>query len=623
MLGLRARQILALVAVMIAIATMSMVLEVTEVTRTAVDEARREIHYSSRVLVNQITQVVVSRPGLTPLDAVRDDPILQASLDAATQFAPTVLYAGFADSLGRAILHTDPSRVGEAVSPHPPLPELAGPVATWKFLWKLMRGSGVIHAERTPLRIGDTRFGEVYVALSPTFLRQRADRVLERGLYIGLIYILVATAAAIFLTRIVLGPLGAVRQGIEALRAGDFSYRIPQQNIQEFGRMAQALNELGAEFHERELTRVDTEHLRRAVELLGDGLLIVGPEREITLLNGLAAQFLQLDPTTAYGHRLDEVLAEHHPLNTLVDRLLSGRSEYISARAELPGGTEDQGVMALGHRIHGEAGALGALIELKDLSVLRDLQAVMDHSTVLSRLGEMAAGVAHEIRNPLNAITLHLEPLRQAHALTPEAAQEAVETVRLQIARLDRVVSGFLKVARLRKLTLVALEPQRITAEVTELLAPEATMAGLELVRACDEPVPRVSGDPEVLRQALMNVVKNAIQAVPSRELKIQVGCRTEEDRVLISVADSGPGMSKEVRDKAFDLYVTTKEHGTGVGLAFVLQAVEMHGGRVEIESEPGRGTKVTLVLRAETASITKGSPAATALTGAAPGDPS
>ena len=619
MLGLRARQILALVAVMMAIALLSMLLEVTEVTRSAVDEARREIHYSSRVLVNQITQTVAARPGLSPLDAIRDDPILQASLDATTQFAPTVLYAAFVDSAGRAVLHTDPAQVGELVSAHTPLPQLSGPVPAWSFLWELVRGGGEIHAEITPLRIGATRFGAVHVAQSPTFLRQRVNRVLERGLYIGLIYILVATVAAIFLTRIVLGPLGAVRRGIEALRAGDFSYRIPQQNIQEFGRMAQALNELGAEIHARELTRGDTEHLRRAVELLGDGLLIVGPDREITLLNGIAARFLDLDPAAAHGRSLAEVLDENHPLNALVDQLLRGPSDHISARAELPGGQGDRGVMALGHRIHGEAGALGALIELKDLSVLRDLQAVMDHSTVLSRLGEMAAGVAHEIRNPLNAITLHLEPLRSAHALTPEAAQEAVETVRLQIARLDRVVSGFLKVARLRKLTLVAIEPEQLTAEVVHLLAPEATLAGLELLCDCAEPLPRLSGDPEVLRQALMNVVKNAIQAVPSRGLRIHVRCRAREDQVFLSVKDTGPGMAKEVKDKAFDLYMTTKENGTGVGLAFVLQAVEMHGGRVEIESEPGRGTTVTLVLRAAAEEAAASPTAPGVLTGAGP----
>ena len=598
MLGLRARQVLALVGVMIAIALASMVLEITAVTRAAVEEARREAHYASRILVLQIGQVVAAHPDRPPLEALRGDRLLQVTLDATTQYAPTVLYAAFTDSAGLAVLHTDPARVGEPVPSHSELPVLNGPLPTWRFLGRLLRG-GEIHEEQTPLRIGEARFGTVHVALSPTFLRREVNKVLQRGLYMALLYILVATVAAFFLTRIVLGPLGEVRRGIEALHAGDFSYRIPQQNIQEFGLMAQALNELGAQFHARELSRGDTEHLRQAVELLGDGLLIVGPEREITLINGLAARLLGVDAKTARGRRLDEVLGDGHPLTDLVRRLLGGKTEHISAGTKLPGKEGERAVMAVGHRIHGERGALGALIELKDLSVLHDLQAVMDHSTVLSRLGEMAAGVAHEIRNPLNAITLHLEPLRHAEALDPEEVRAAVETARAQIARLDRVVSGFLKVARLRKLTLVAVHPANLVAEVADLLAPEAAMAGLELVAECETPSPTISADPEVLRQALVNVVKNAIQATPSRDGRVVLRCRGEGNRVRLSVTDTGPGMDEETRKKAFDLYMTTKESGTGVGLAFVLQAVEMHGGSVDLESSPGRGTTVTLHLRA------------------------
>ncbi len=600
MLGLRARQILALAGVMVAIALVTMVLEMTGVTRSAVNDARRDARFASRTLVLQIGQVVASRPDLPPLEAIRDAQVLQVSLEAATQFAPSVLYAAFTDSTGHAVLHTDPGQLGQAVVDHPPLPELGGPPAVWAFMWHLFRRGSEIHEEVTPLRIGDRRLGSVRIALSPAFIRRDLSAVVRRGFFLALFYVGVAGVAAYFLTRIVLGPMGEVRRGIEALRAGDFSYRVPQQNIQEFGLMAQALNELGAEFHARELSRGDDEHLRKAVELLGDGLVAVGPDREVTLLNNLAGRYLGLGPEASVGRSLSGLLGPEHPLTRLVEELLSGRNEHISIRAEIAAAGEERALMALGHRVQEETGAVGAVIELKDLSVLRDLQAVMDHSTVLSRLGEMAAGVAHEIRNPLNAITLHLEPLRHAQNLDPDMVREAVEVTRAQIARLDRAVSGFLKVARLRKLAIVPFRPERLVEEVSSLLAPEATMAGLELIPECEGGGPEVTGDPEVLRQALMNVVKNAIQALPSRDRRVRVACAAEDDRVLFTVTDSGPGMSDAVRRRAFDLYMTTKENGTGVGLAFVRQAVEMHGGRVEIESAPGAGTRVVLSLRAK-----------------------
>ncbi len=601
MLGLRARQILALAGVMLAIALISIVIEITAVTRRAVEDARREADYTARTLVLQISQAVASRPGQEPLGVIAEDPSLRVSLDAATQFAPTVLYAAFTDSAGRAVIHSDPTQVGRFLTEHPPMPELRGPLPAWEFLWRLFHG-GEIHEGVTPLRIGETRFGSVRVAQGAAFLRQEVLRVFHRGLYLALAYIAVALVAAVFLTRIVLGPLGEVRRGIEALRAGDFSYRIPHQNIQEFGSLAQALNDLGAQFHARELMRGNDDNLRRAVELLGDGLLVIGSDREIHLINGIAAHFLGVEAAAAQGRTLASLLPADHPLAQLVDEVLSGRRERISLRAELPGEAGERSVMALGHRVHDEAESLGVLIELKDLAVLRDLQAVMDHSTVLSRLGEMAAGVAHEIRNPLNAITLHLEPLRRAERLDPAEVREAVDATRQQIARLDRAVSGFLKVARLRRLTVVPLDPAQLVSEVADLLAPEATMAGLEIAVDCPAGARDLPGDREVLRQALINVVKNAIQALPSRDRRVTIAVREENGRVALSVQDTGPGMSEEVRRRAFDLYMTTKESGTGVGLAFVLQAVEMHGGTVTLDSVPHGGTTVTMRLRASDA---------------------
>jgi signal transduction histidine kinase/HAMP domain-containing protein len=586
---------------MVAIALVSIAIELTAVTRRAVENARREADYTALTLVLQIDRAVGARRDMDPLAVVGSDPQLRAALDAATQYAPSVLYVAFTDPGSRAILHSDPEEQGRVVEAHRALPTLGGPASTWRFLGDLF-GGREIYETLTPVRLGEVRLGAVRITHSTTFLRSEVMGVLRRGAFLALSYIAVALVAAVFLTRIVLGPLGEVRRGIEALRAGDFSYRIPHQNIQEFGFLAQALNELGAQFHERELTRGDGENLRRAVELLGDGLLVVGPDREITLINGIAAHFLGVDAGAVQGRSLVDVLPADHSLVGLADDLLGGHHERVSIRAELSAAGVDRAVMAIGHRVHDGSATLGALIELKDLAVLRDLQAVMDHSTVLSRLGEMAAGVAHEIRNPLNAIILHLEPLRSAQRLDPEEVRAAVETTRQQIARLDRAVSGFLKVARLRQLKIERVDPSQLAREVAALLGPEATMNGMEIAVVEPEEIPPLAGDAEVLRQALINLVKNAIQATPSREGRITIGLRAERERIVFSVKDSGPGMTEELRRKAFDLYMTTKEHGTGVGLPFVLQAVEMHGGSVSLQSAPGEGTTVTLVLRAAVA---------------------
>ncbi len=596
MLGLRGRQILALVTVVAVLGIVSLAWEINDQTRLAVERAQRDADLAARLVMLQITEAVGAAPGEDPRRTVASDPRLQVALDASTQHAPTVLYAAFTDVDRRVLRHNDPTQVGETLPPRHTLPQLAGFFSPLGFLREIA-GRGDIREQVVPLRIGDQPFGAVRIGVATTFVRQDVTRVLTRGLLIGGAFVLIAVLMAFSLTRIVVGPLGEVRRGIEALRAGDFTYRVPQQNIQEFGKVADALNQLGAEFRARELSKPNEQSLRRALDLMEDGLLIVGSDRTVTHINPLAARFLGFSATGALGRPLSEVVPEAHPLRDMVDSLLEGRTEAISVRAELPGRRGHEGVIAVGHRVHEDENAMGVMVELKDLSVLRDLQAVMDHSTVLSRLGEMAAGVAHEIRNPLNAITLHLEPLLWNQNPSPAEVREAVETTREQITRLDRAVSGFLKVARLRRLTLTSIDPAAIVRDVVDLLAPEATLAGLDLESRVADDVPDIAGDPEVLKQALTNAVKNAIQAVPSRDGRVLVGCRCGEDEVRIFIHDTGPGMDEETRQRAFDLYMTTKTNGTGVGLPYILQAVEMHGGRVELASTAGEGTTVHFVL--------------------------
>lgn len=595
--GLRARQILALGLLATVIVVISLSWEVSEFTRMTLEKSRHDADYISQSLVAQIGHVVASAPD-DPYDALVKDAHLKVTLRSATQNAPTVFFTAFSDSAGQALLHTDPQKVGSLMQKRSALPSISGLIAPWRFILELS-GEGKIYEHVTPLRMGDSAFGAVHVAQSSTFIKTEILTTVRRGMLVGLGQLALALVAAFFLTRIFVHPLREVRRGIEALRAGDFSYRIPHQEINEFADMANAINELGAKFRKRQ--EEGGEHtLKRAMEHLGDGLLLVGAEREISHINGIASRQLGLDQEEILGKSFSEVFGRNHPLDPLLKEILSGKSQRMSLRAEIAGNNGHSGMMAVGHSLEEDGKLSGVLIELKDLSLLSELQAVMDHSNTLTRLGEMAAGVAHEIRNPLNAITLHLEPLSHAETLDPEHVQEAVVSTREQIARLDRAVSGFLKVARLQRLTMAPVSVPQLTAELVDLVAPEATMAGLELVVECEEGLKPINGDVEVLRQSLLNLIKNSIQALPSRDQRVVIRCKREEGRIGIEVSDTGPGIDPEMLPKIFDLYMTTKESGTGVGLAFVRQAVEMHRGTVSVESQPDQGTTITLWLRAE-----------------------
>ncbi len=216
-----------------------------------------------------------------------------------------------------------------------------------------------------------------------------------------------------------------------------------------------------------------------------------------------------------------------------------------------------------------------------------------DPARVLMRLGEMAAGVAHELRDPLQSLSLELDAARAVS--TGGEVDEHLAGARSKVQRLDRVIRGFLTIARLRPPASKPLDVAALARSVCRESEGDADLAGLAL-EGPDAAGPLWAvGDEEVLRQALRNVVHNAIQATPSRDRRIVLRAERAGDRISVAVADTGPGMSPEQLERAFDLFYTTKKDGTGVGLPLVRQAVEMQGGDVDIRSAPGEGTTVTL----------------------------
>ncbi|HXG88100.1 MAG TPA: ATP-binding protein [Vicinamibacterales bacterium] len=258
-------------------------------------------------------------------------------------------------------------------------------------------------------------------------------------------------------------------------------------------------------------------------------------------------------------------------------------------------------------------GDLGATLDLqgdefKELgdvfaSVTNQLKAVMpdnakraqllELSRRVTALGRLTAGVAHEVKNPLNAMTIHLELLKQKLAAGADATatNSHVDIIAREIRRLDDVVQGFLKFARPEELELQPVAAAALVDEVLKALAVEANVTGVTLEAAVAGNVPDIEADPGILRQALLNLAKNAVQAMPDGG-KLVIACApTRDGRVEIRVTDTGVGIAPENLAKIFDLYFTTKETGTGIGLSLVYRTVQLHHGDIDVASTPGVGT--------------------------------
>jgi len=261
---------------------------------------------------------------------------------------------------------------------------------------------------------------------------------------------------------------------------------------------------------------------------------------------------------------------------------------------------------------------LGAMLVARNIGYLSQVQSTLNYSRKLAALGRLMAGVAHEVKNPLNAMTIHLELLKQKLARqlvaagagpadpgsrspdpgypSPPDVTKHVDIISKEIRRLDEVLNGFLKFARPDELKLQPVRLSSLISDIQTSVGPEASRRHITMKIDCPEGIPEINADPGMLSQALLNLALNACQAMADGGT-LKLACRTApRRRVEIDVEDTGIGIPPEHLGRIFDLYFTTKEKGSGIGLSMVYRIVQLHDGEVEVQSTPGRGTRFRLI---------------------------
>jgi signal transduction histidine kinase len=314
-----------------------------------------------------------------------------------------------------------------------------------------------------------------------------------------------------------------------------------------------------------------------------------------------------------------DALPSDSPVRQVVERTLAGRKAQgpISIAGLDPADTAERLLMT--HVIEDASGRfLGAMLVARNIGYLSQVQSTLNYSRKLAALGRLMAGVAHEVKNPLNAMTIHLELLKQKLARqlvaagagagdsgsrppdpgfgSPPDVTKHVDIISKEIRRLDEVLNGFLKFARPDELKLQPVRLSSLISDIQTSVAPEASRHHITLKVDCPEGIPEINADPGMLSQALLNLALNACQAMPDGGT-LKLACRTApRRRVEIDVEDTGVGIPPEHLGRIFDLYFTTKEKGSGIGLSMVYRIVQLHDGEVEVQSTPGRGTRFRLI---------------------------
>jgi signal transduction histidine kinase len=616
-LGIKAKQVVGVTSIVGVIVVALSLTHLAGLARVSLDESHARAALLQNAIFHRARQVVAE--AANPHQALKDDPGLRSILESSL-YSNNVTFAAIVDVRGIAIAHADPSLEGQVLRAGASLDSLLSR-SSWSLLMALYAGEGRDLELRQPLLLSNTDFGSIRIGVSTVLIRSDLyESVVRPAVASALVALGLAVVGAMLLAQRVLRPIHVIRTGLTRLGRGELGVRLDLDERDEFGELGTFFNAISAQLSaDRSQMAGQMANLESAVEQLEDAVAIVSPGGELMFANPAMRAIL---PDASAGAAFTKIVPGSHPLRRAFEETLAGRQSRGPISASFPVGDGEQGErMVLTHLVHDADGKLvGIMLTVRNVEYLSQVQSTIRYSRKLAALGRLSAGVAHEVKNPLNAMMIHLELLRQQFrpaaaavgarssrsvgALAAESppsvdtgqALNHVDVIAGEIRRLDEVVQGFLKFTRPEDLRLQAVRLASLVEEVIPIIQPEADKRGVKLVVDCDA-VPDVNADAAMLRQAFLNLALNACQAMPQGGTLTIRGGTARGRFVCVTFADTGRGIDPRHLSRIFDLYFTTKDKGSGIGLSMVYRTVQMHDGEIEVQSTPGVGTTFSVFL--------------------------
>jgi hypothetical protein len=437
----------------------------------------------------------------------------------------------------------------------------------------------------------------VRVVVAPAFIREYMRPVLEESAHIALISVIGAIVLTFLFSTFAFRPLGRLRRQLDLLASGEYepetAARKPAND--EVSIMASKVSLLGERLRGAQYEVSDLRgNIDRLLLDLEDAVLIFNRESRLVFASGSVARFLGRERAGLAGESIGDIFPPSTNLGFLIAQaaetgMVIRNRRILEAAAE--GAETGASVLLSVDLLEARAGGRsGLLVRLRDPEAQRQIGRQLQTADRLAAISRISGGVAHEVKNPLNAILLHVEVARTRLARGDADVTPQMEVISREILRLDRVVKTFLDFTRPVELNYRVAPLGGVLGEIVELARPQADAGKIRLVVGQEAEGAAVRIDRDLFKQAVLNVVVNAIEAMPEGgELRIE-SCAAAEG-VEIRIADTGAGIPPALREKIFRLYFTTKQGGSGIGLAMTFRIVQLHDGTIDFESEPGKGT--------------------------------
>ena len=598
-LKIKLTALITLLVLLMVLATSTLYL--SHLTRQALSEVgsrgeyvANEIYHQASTLLSQARMPAGSNP--SDFQALRGfvqarlaaDAGLTSLLESAIGYSPSIYYAAITDTRHQVMVHNDPGEIGQVMAPAVPFEDLlhAGLLKQLRVIY----GPSRVYEVVLPLEIGNTPFGDVRVGVSTLFLGHQITPDLHAALTLSFAIVIFTTLSAGLLSYRLLRPLATISRSVDLLARGEYSEPVRLKRTDEWGVLSSKLNLLGEQMRGEKAAFVQLkENLDQLFSKLSDGLLLFERQDRLVLATPAAARLLGCRAEAIVHRPAREVFSAHNPLHDLLREAFASRQSTPWRTLEL-GGEPPARVAVNVQFIREQGEAMGCLVTLRDASTRAQIEDQIDVTTKLAALGRITSGVAHEVKNPLNAMVLQLEILKSKLTDQGEKVGPHLEILSTEIRRLDRVVKTFLDFTRPVEIHPIPTSVEGLVREVFLLAEPQALQNNVRLVFEHEGTLPTINVDRDLMKQALLNLVLNGCQAMPSGG-QLTVKPQTDGHHLNLEVSDQGVGIPPEARQKIFSLFYTTKPGGSGIGLAMAFRVLQLHNGFIDFSSEAHHGT--------------------------------
>ncbi len=569
-----------------------------EVVYNHADFLAREIYneMSQELAATPLAGAVGTPAGDVSLQAffygLKQSPAMASLFSSAIGYNSAIRDVALVAPNGVVVMDSNPLLEGQPQPQRPLMSEVMQ-----RGLWAQTRailGPERIYAVSLATSVGGRPLGTIAIGVDSILLRTTMLGRLRTLLIYGVLIVLLATGLAWSLADLALAPLSAIGAQLDRLTAANAPARRAAAPARgdEFGQVQSKIQLLGREIEDtRHVYSTLQENVGHVLDSLEEGLVLFDAQGQCVMASAAAPRLLGLAAADLVGRPVEALFPSAAALDQAVRRAVREKTPLTARAAERePGG---RALFARLDLVRDRGGLSGALLTLREAEAVTRLENELEVARRLSAVGRLTRGVAHEVKNPLNAMAIHLDLLREKAGAGGNGLQPHIQVLRREIERLDRVVKTFLDFSRPVEVKLQPTDLAQLARGVAELMRAPAAEQGVAIVLQAPAPGPQVRLDRDLVEQTLLNLVNNGLQAMAampsgagSRQLTLEVF--TGRGQALLRVRDQGAGVPVEHREKIFDLYFTTRAEGTGIGLALAARIMQLHRGAIELE--PGAG---------------------------------